>query len=40
MRPSLGRAILGGFVGTPAMSFLMYTVAPLIGVRVDIAEMA
>lgn len=39
MRPSIGRAILGGFVATPAMTVLMYTVAPLIGVRVDIAEM-
>jgi len=39
VRPSLGRAILGGFVRTRATSFLMFTVAPLIGVRVDIAEM-
>jgi hypothetical protein len=37
--PNIGRAILGGFVGTPAMSALMYTVAPLIGVRVDIADV-
>ena len=39
MRPSVGRAVIGGFVGTPAMTVLMYTVAPLLGVRVDIAEM-
>ena len=39
MKPSLGRAIIGGFVGTPAMTVLMYTVAPLLDVRVDIAEM-
>ena len=39
VRPNIGRAILGGFVGTPAMSALMYTVAPLIGVRVDIADV-
>ena len=39
IRPNIGRAILGGFVGTPAMSALMYTVAPLIGVRVDIADV-
>jgi uncharacterized membrane protein YagU involved in acid resistance len=39
MKPSLGRAIIGGFVGTPAMTVLMYTVAPLLGVRVDFAEM-
>lgn len=38
-RPNIGRAILGGFVGTPAMSALMYTAAPLMGVRVDIAEV-
>jgi hypothetical protein len=38
-RPNIGRAILGGFVGTPAMSALMYTVAPLMGVRVDIADL-
>ena len=38
-RPNFGRAILGGFVGTPAMSALMYTAAPLMGVRVDIADM-
>jgi uncharacterized membrane protein YagU involved in acid resistance len=37
--PNIGRAILGGFVGTPAMSALMYTVAPLMGVRVDIAHV-
>jgi hypothetical protein len=39
IRPNIGRAILGGFVGTPAMSALMYTVAPLMGVRVDIADV-
>jgi hypothetical protein len=39
IRPNIGRAILGGFVGTPAMSALMYTVAPLIGIRVDIADV-
>lgn len=38
-RPNIGRAILGGFVGTPAMSALMYTAAPLMGVRVDIADV-
>jgi uncharacterized membrane protein YagU involved in acid resistance len=39
MKPSLGRAIIGGFVGTPAMTVLMYMAAPLLGVRVDVAEM-
>jgi hypothetical protein len=39
IRPNIGRAILGGFVGTPAMSVLMYTVDPLMGVRVDIADV-
>jgi hypothetical protein len=35
-RPNIGRAILGGFV---AMSALMYTAAPLMGVRGGIAEV-
>ena len=39
IRPNIGRAILGGFVATPAMSVLMYTVDPLMGVRVDIADV-
>jgi hypothetical protein len=38
-KPNIGRAILGGFVGAPAVSALMYTVAPLMGVRVDIADV-
>jgi hypothetical protein len=39
MRPILGRAILGGVVGTAAMTMLMYVVAPMMGVHMDIAAM-
>ncbi len=39
MRPSIGRAILGGFVATPVMTAMMYLVVPLFGVRMDIAAM-
>jgi len=38
-RPTLSRAILGGFVGTLAMTVMMYFVAPMIGLRMDIAAM-
>jgi uncharacterized membrane protein YagU involved in acid resistance len=37
--PSLGRAIFGGFVGTLAMTAMMYFVAPTMGLRMDIAAM-
>lgn len=39
MRPRVGRAILGGVVGTAAMTTLMYGVAPMMGVHMDIAAM-
>jgi len=39
MRPNLGRAIVGGVVGTAAMTTLMYGVAPMMGLHMDIAAM-
>ena len=37
--PTFTRAALGGFVGTLAMTGMMYLVAPMMGVRMDIAAM-
>jgi hypothetical protein len=37
MKPKIGSAILGGFVGTAVMTLMLYMVAPLMGVRMDIA---
>jgi len=39
MKPTIGRAIVGGVAGTAAMTLLMYTAAPMMGVRMDIAQM-
>ena len=40
MRPNIGRAVLGGFVGTLAITFLMYVGAPMMGLpKMDIAAM-
>ena len=40
MRPSVGRAILGGFVGTLAITFMMYVVSPMMmGKPMDVAAM-
>jgi hypothetical protein len=36
-RPSVTRAILGGFTGTLAMTMMMYLIAPMMGVKMDIA---
>jgi Family of unknown function (DUF6789) len=36
-KPSVTRAILGGFVGTVAMTMMMYLIAPMMGVKMDIA---
>lgn len=38
MRPGVGRAILGGFMGTLALTLMMKFVAPMMGVQMDIAE--
>jgi uncharacterized membrane protein YagU involved in acid resistance len=37
MRPDWKRAIVGGFVGTLALTFMIYQVAPKMGVKMDIA---
>jgi uncharacterized membrane protein YagU involved in acid resistance len=37
--PTFARAALGGFVGTLAMTAMMYIVAPMMGLRMDIAAM-
>ena len=37
--PTFARAVLGGFVGTLAMTAMMYFVAPMMGLRMDIAAM-
>lgn len=37
--PSLGRSVLGGFVGTLALTAIMYLVAPMMGLHMDIAAM-
>lgn len=38
MKPQVGRAIAGGFVGTIVMTLMMMFVAPMRGVHMDIAE--
>jgi hypothetical protein len=37
-RPNLGLAIVGGFVGTPAMTVAVYVLATLIGVKMNIVD--
>jgi hypothetical protein len=37
--PTFARAALGGFVGTLVMTAMMYVVAPMMGLRMDIAAM-
>jgi hypothetical protein len=37
--PTFARAALGGLAGTLAMTALMYIVAPMMGLRMDIAAM-
>ncbi len=38
MKPNIGKAILGGFVGTLAMTLMMYIVGPMMGMmKMDIA---
>src|SRR5713101_4753554 len=40
MKPNLGRAILGGLVGTIVLTMLMYIAAPMMGIpKMDIAAM-
>ena len=37
VKPNWMRAIVGGFVGTLALTFMIYQVAPKMGVKMDIA---
>jgi uncharacterized membrane protein YagU involved in acid resistance len=37
--PTLSRAMMGGLVGTMAMTSVMYFVAPMMGLHMDIAAM-
>lgn len=37
--PTFARAAMGGFAGTVAMTAMMYLVAPMMGLRMDIAAM-
>lgn len=39
MHPNIGKAIGGGFVGTLVMTMMMYLVAPMMGLNMDIAAM-
>ena len=39
MHPTIGKAILGGAVGTALMTGMMYMVAPMMGLHMDIAAM-
>jgi hypothetical protein len=39
MRPTVTRSIVGGLAGTTVMTLLMYVAAPMMGVRMDIAQM-
>ena len=39
MRPNVTRLVFGGLAGTLAMTTMMYLVAPMMGVRMDIAAM-
>jgi uncharacterized membrane protein YagU involved in acid resistance len=38
-RPNLSLVLVGGLLGTPAMSALMYVLAPVLGVNMDIVTM-
>jgi hypothetical protein len=37
--PTLSRAVLGGLVGTAAMTAMMYLAAPMMDLHMDIAAM-
>jgi uncharacterized protein DUF6789 len=39
MRPQVTRLVFGGLTGTLAMTAMMYGVAPMMGVRMDIAAL-
>jgi len=39
MHPNIGKTIGGGFAGTLVMTMMMYLVAPMMGLNMDIAAM-
>ena len=39
MHPNIGRSMLGGLAGTMVMTAMMYMVAPMMGLNMDIAQM-
>lgn len=39
MHPNIGRSMLGGLAGTMVMTAMMYMVAPMLGLNMDIAQM-
>ncbi len=39
MKSKAGIAILGGLIGTPVMTVLMYVLAPTLGVKTDIVSL-
>lgn len=39
MRPTAVRTIVGGVAGTAVMTLMMYMVAPMMGIHMDIAQM-
>jgi uncharacterized membrane protein YagU involved in acid resistance len=39
VRPNPSLALLGGLMGTPAMTAFIYVLAPMVGVKMDIVEM-
>jgi len=39
MKPSLSMTLVGGLLGTPAMTVLMFLLAPFLGVNTDIVTM-
>jgi uncharacterized membrane protein YagU involved in acid resistance len=39
MHPRFSKAVIAGFAGTVAMTLMMYLVAPMMGLKMDIAAM-
>ncbi|HXY11001.1 MAG TPA: DUF6789 family protein [Terriglobales bacterium] len=39
MRPKPSMALVGGLMGTPAMTALIFVLAPMVGMKMDIVEM-
>jgi hypothetical protein len=39
MHVNIGKVVLGGFVGTVVMTIMMYVVSPMMGLKMDVADM-